>query len=245
MRGRQENVCLKRVKEYSDKNSIEYYCNDSQRIYVFLKSATPNPADSNFPDFLCKNGFIEHFQITAAKETKKGSAHNTTQAQFEREASKKFQQIQEVLEKAAPENSLTCEINKMKPPTYNYEQYVASFQKNWEHHIDSFRKYDSRVETGIFLVEYQGPLFKILRNGKSVGFYRLHKDVGMLEYIAKDKDQLSHVIFVDSLSCEVIELNAIPSLIKQAPTDISFEPGSFKHICMNIGVNIDITKFEG
>lgn len=215
-----------------------------QKICGLLKSVVPNPAQSSFPDFLFENGFIEHFQITAAKETKKGSVHKQTQARFHRETAKKFQQMSEALQKAMPENSLTCEINEMEPPPYTYEQYIASFQRNWQHHIDSLQKYTGCREIGIFLVEYQGPPFKILWKGEFVDFYGLHKDVPMLEYIANYKDHLSYVIFVDSLSCEVIKLDDIPALIKQVPVDICFEPGRLKQTCIHFGVNVATNGFE-
>lgn len=244
MRGEQENACLERVKEHLKMNSARCYCNNLQKICGFLKSAIPNPAQSNFPDFLFENGFIEHFQITAAKESKKGSVHKQTQARFYRETAKKFQQMSEALEKAMPENSLTCEVKEMKTPLYTYEQYMASFQRNWQHHINSLQKYTGCREIGIFLVEYQGPVFKMLCNRRLVDCYWLHKDIGMLEYIASYKDQLSYVIFVDSLSCEVIKLDDIPALIKQVPADICFEPGRLKQTCIHFGVNVATNGFE-
>ena len=70
MRGEKEINCLTRVKQNLGRNSVHYFCSDPQKIIRILKSARPNPAQSNFPDFLFENGFIEHFQITASRETK-------------------------------------------------------------------------------------------------------------------------------------------------------------------------------
>jgi len=61
MRGEQETNCLTRVKQNLDRNSVHYFCSDPQKIIRILKSARPNPAQSNFPDFLFENGFIVSF----------------------------------------------------------------------------------------------------------------------------------------------------------------------------------------
>lgn len=42
---------------------------------TLLRSASPNPELSQFPDFITKDGFIEHFQITSSITTKKGATH--------------------------------------------------------------------------------------------------------------------------------------------------------------------------
>ena len=42
---------------------------------TLLRSANPNPEPSQFPDFITKDGFIEHFQITSSITTKKGATH--------------------------------------------------------------------------------------------------------------------------------------------------------------------------
>lgn len=114
MRGEQETNCLTRVKQNLDRNSVHYFCSDPQKIIRILKSARPNPAQSNFPDFLFENGFIEHFQITASRETRKGAEHRQRQAQFCKEAEQRFQRMGRELNDAPPANSLTREICEME-----------------------------------------------------------------------------------------------------------------------------------
>ena len=114
MRGEQETNCLTRVKQNLGRNSVHYFCSDPQKIIRILKSARPNPAQSNFPDFLFENGFIEHFQITASRETRKGAEHRQRQAQFCKEAEQRFQRMGRELNDAPPANSLTREICEME-----------------------------------------------------------------------------------------------------------------------------------
>lgn len=238
MRGEQESNCLTRVKQQLDIDSVHYFCSDPQRIIRILKSAKPNPAQSNFPDFLFENGFIEHFQITASRETRKGSEHRQKQALFCKEAERRFQRMCSELNDASPANSLTREIFEMEAPPYSYAMYETSFQKNWQHHIDSLQKYAGCRDVGVFLIEYQGPLFEVLQFGRFTGFYHLHQDARILQYMAVNKDKLSYVIFTDGQNCEAIELEHIPVLLQQVPCDIQFEPGCWKERYINLAIDI-------
>ena len=47
---------------------------------------------NDFPDFIFEDGFIEHFQVTSAKEGKKGSAHAKNEAECDRNFEKKCMQ---------------------------------------------------------------------------------------------------------------------------------------------------------
>ena len=238
MRGEQESNCLTRVKQQLDIDSVHYFCSDPQRIIHILKSAKPNPAQSNFPDFLFENGFIEHFQITASKETRKGAEHRKRQALFCKEVEQQLQRMGSALNDAFHTNSLTRETFEMEAPLYSYEMYAASFQKNWQHHIDSLQKYASCQDVGVFLIEYQGPLFEVLQCGRFAGFYHLYQDTQILQYMAAYKNKLSYVIFTDGQNCEVIELKYIPALLEQVPCDIQFEPGRWKERRVNLAIDI-------
>ena len=170
MRGEKEINCLTRVKQNLGRNSVHYFCSDPQKIIRILKSARPNPAQSNFPDFLFENGFIEHFQITASIETRKGAEHRQRQAQFCKEAEQRFQRMGRELNDAPPANNLTREICEMEAPPYSYEMYEASFRKNWQHHINSLQKYTGCRDVGIFLMEYQGPFLRQCSTAGSQAF---------------------------------------------------------------------------
>lgn len=238
MRGEEESKRLDWVKQKVKCNSVWYFCEDRQKIACILKNAEPNSAPSEFPDFLFETGFIEQFQITASKETKKGALHRKEQERFYKEAEQRLQAMREELEQAPPANELTYEICKMKAPMYSYEMYEHSFHKNWQHHMDSLEKYTGCREVGVFLISYRGPLFKTMRQGELLGFYHLHQDAGMLRYIEQYQDKLSYVVFEDGQNCEVIELEKIPALIEGVPCNIQFEPGRWRECRANLAVDI-------
>ena len=83
-RGEQELYCLNFIKEHLESDSMFYGMSkeDCDRIEKMILSAVPNPRSSEFPDFICDGGFIEHFQISSGKTTKKGSLHKQNEAKF-------------------------------------------------------------------------------------------------------------------------------------------------------------------
>ena len=173
MRGEQESCCLAWVKEHLYGPDTRFFCHDKRKIAAILKRAKPNLEASKFPDFVFEDGFIEHFQITASKENKKGSCHKQTQAEFHREMDCIQENLRQELEKSPLpiKNTISTTSYKMIPPEYSYEKFQSSFRKNWEHHIHSLEKYTGAKNIGIFLVEYVGPLFKTMRGGKFAHFY--------------------------------------------------------------------------
>ena len=74
-RGEQEKRCFdcaKKLLEESYYKSVVLE-NELDSIRRIFQTAIPNTKPSQFPDFIFENGFIEHFQVTSAKETKKGA----------------------------------------------------------------------------------------------------------------------------------------------------------------------------
>ena len=55
---------------------------DRREIEQILRKAQPNENISQFPDFLFDRGFIEHFQITSSKTTRKGAEHAKKEEEF-------------------------------------------------------------------------------------------------------------------------------------------------------------------
>ena len=50
-----------------------------------IRKANANNKSSEFPDYIFDNGFIEHFQITSSKVTRKGSGQIIKEKSFERQ----------------------------------------------------------------------------------------------------------------------------------------------------------------
>lgn len=86
-----EQECIDKFCTYlQSKKSLRM--NIEQRLLSIIVNARPNPESSLFPDFLFDGGFIEHFQVSAANENKKGSKHNIAVNDFERESKETFEQ---------------------------------------------------------------------------------------------------------------------------------------------------------
>lgn len=56
---------------------------DRFEIASILRTAKPNERLSEFPDFIFQKGFIEHFQITSSKTTRKGAEHKKDEQAFQ------------------------------------------------------------------------------------------------------------------------------------------------------------------
>lgn len=69
MRGEQEKKCFEQIKSQAYQEGDEHLLN-------LWNVAMLNVDCNAFPDFVLPDGFIEHFQVTAANETRKGSKHN-------------------------------------------------------------------------------------------------------------------------------------------------------------------------
>lgn len=243
MRGEAEKECLKHLKiSILDPDAVgkqrmncNYWCKGFDNINNAVFSARLNSDLNRFPDFLFKGGFIEHFIVTAAKETKKGSKYKEKEAIIDRNWERLYEmEKEEFLKSSFVPRQMTIITKREKMLEFSYENYKKSFHKNWENHIDSLKKYSGAKDMGIFLVEYQGALLKKMVNGNFKGFYHLHMDKEMLAYIYRWKEFLKYLIFVDGQHYEMISFDEIPSLIKNIPKGIIFDPGVLKKGRINI-----------
>ena len=58
-------------------NNIE---NDNYLLKM-LKDVSPNPKESEFPDFLSNDAIVEHFSFTSSKDNRKGSSFKKEQSE--------------------------------------------------------------------------------------------------------------------------------------------------------------------
>lgn len=90
MRGKEEHDCLEHLKiSILDPDALgkqrmkcNYCCKERGIIVDTLFRAEQNPQKSEFPDFIFEDGFIEHFSVSASKETKKGSEYRSKIAEI-------------------------------------------------------------------------------------------------------------------------------------------------------------------
>lgn len=221
MRGDKELQCLELVKNNFPKD-YAYQKGMNEQNFQLLKNIVdtvkPNSEINDFPDFISKDSFIEHFQITSSVETKrKGSAQSKRDAIFEQDFQKGIKRAQKSGYKGV-----------IHPQTYkvtghSYENLKNSFIKNWKNHIESLRKYEKSYKTGIFLIQYSdfalemGELLPEDAPKDKVSDvkhnYYLSKDKDLLKYIAEFENEIRFVVFVNTEAFEIIDLKEIKNKV--------------------------------
>lgn len=213
---------------------------DRTELENILRIAKPNPSKSVFPDFIFPNGFIEHFQVTSSRDNRKGSEHIKQMNQFRANVEKQTEQIRQEWDKIPSFDQIRSKSWAIPNPQHSHDFLIHSFQKNWEHHLNSLSSYTGDTDIGIFLIEYSDFALSMIENvyagwidGMSQGdmreqekfkCYRLTRDKKMLEYIYQFRNQIQYVIFVYCQGIEIIKTENIPYLLKLMPWEYVIYP---------------------
>lgn len=239
-RGEREKRAFEIVKNYLSKNNNKIYFGlfqkDIDELKNIFSNSTPNEKLSQFPDYIFKNGFIEHFRVTSSQENKKGA--------------KQFRKKNEFFKKVNSEKKVfkdeTKNINgiekhwTMKYPEHNYKCFEKSFKSNFENHIKSVNKYIGNKNKGIFIIEYSDFVLEMyeniysdwidymsngdMREPEKLDCYRLTRDKNLLNYVYSFNQYLKYVIFIyENTRCEIIKLENIPYLLKLLPYDYAID----------------------
>ena len=245
MVGEKEQRCLNTViRSLNSEGSLKKYFgllkNDIDEINDILKTAESNEKLSEFPDFVFKNGFIEHFQITSSKANKDGAKQLEELSRFKNKVEKATKILEEEWNDNPDCNKIRSESWAMKYPKHSYEYLCDSFKKSWENHIESYNKYTGNKHIGVFMIEYSdlaltmyenvyadwiyGMVNGDFREPEKIQIYRLTRDKNLLKYIYSFKENLKYVFFVYGKDCEIIKLESIPYLLKLMPWDYVIAP---------------------
>lgn len=237
-RGEQEKHCIDWVNNLFSQRRGTYLGEYGDWVFVkeAFEKAKPNSASSEFPDFLFEGGFIEHFQVTSTIENSKGSEFRKEQNTFHKKCEENIKTMADRPITPFGTVSLTSCPMDMKSPDSSYENFKRSFQKNWSHHIDSRKAYDSFGKS-IFLIEMVGNPITIEENGTFKCFYKLAYDNDILEYIYSFKE-VEYVVFTYSDQCEVVSISEIPNYKKCLPNNMHFGVGN--HTEINLQVVLDV-----
>lgn len=204
---------------------------DIKNLIELLNKMKANTNSNKFPDFVFKDSFIEHFEITSSLENRKGS-NQKRQSKILNENSQK-----DFLKQMNNNN-----LNNLIMSSYNREferhshKYITtSFKKNWKTHINSFEKADNSYKTGIFLIEYKDSVLEtafVRKNELTQIFdtYRITGDKFLLEWIYSYREKIDYLIFINPVvaSIEVIKINTIPNIIKEIPEAIHLPTVGFE-----------------
>lgn len=227
MRGDKEAACLKYVNEHIREAFFPQMGEEEQIEFAqVLNTAIPNSEANDFPDFIISNGFIEHFEINASHETKKGSAQRIEEGEFNKNALTDFSEIPCHHTPNAIEFQAIKE--RMNSPKYTHENLLLSLNKNFQKHIGKAHKYKKCEGFRIFLIENSGATFTVLHDGCYQGeLYRPSFDREFLNYLSSNGTDLTHIVFRSTQLIEVIAISKIPELLAGLEPGITFKPGRF------------------
>ena len=155
MRGEQEQKCLDTVKSIlrTKKNCLDCL-DENDDLLKNINLAKANKQASKFPDFVFEGGFIEHFQVSASKETAKGSSFKHKESKYKIQTEQKCQEYQsQWMSEPFRPNTFISIPHEVIFDENSYEYFVNSFKRNFEKHIESLKKYDGQKQEGIFLIE--------------------------------------------------------------------------------------------
>ncbi len=242
MRGDREQKCINKVRKRILNTDIKDFfgltLEEINEITEAINKAKQNKNKSTFPDFVLKNGLIEHFRITSSVENSKGAKQIKKESLFNEKVTKEVERLKEEWE-----NSNECGYAKnswaMKYPEHSYEFLKNSIEKNFEKHMESFGKYQGCKKLSVFMIEYTDSALEMfedvfedwvdgmsdgdIRKPEHLKTYRLTRDKEMLNYIYKYKDCIKYVVYVYDDGCEIIKLESIPYLIKLIPWNYRIE----------------------
>ncbi len=261
MRGEKEQYCLDLIRselfcnlrnnhallEMDDeafKSEYYRYCNGSFIEHCFgmvenemkeladiIRVARPNPSSSEFPDFIFKNGFIEHFQITSSRETRKGATHTKKECDFQRKVTAEMEELEQQRSETPSFDEVRSASWEMQNPEHSHALLVNSFKQNWEKHLGSVKKYSGPKEIGVFLIAYPEIALRMeevvpgdwvdgmtsgdMYAGEKFSEYRFSRDKSLLSYIYGFRAEIKYVIILNANRYEVIRTEAIPYLLKR------------------------------
>lgn len=219
---------------------------DRSEIVEILRKAKPNERASDFHDFVFDCGFIEHFQISSSKLSRKGAAHTKKMMEFKAGIKKDVEKTKAECNEFLQIQNASDKYWAISNPEHTYEFLKGSFKIHWEKHIRSLEAYSGNKDCGIFMIEYTDMALEMFenicsdwKNGMSQGDmrvperildYRLSRDKAMLEYIYGYRDQIKYVVFVYSSGVEVIRVENIPYITNLLPWQYTVKAKNVIHI---------------
>ena len=228
---------------------------DIAEVFQALNKSEENTKPSEFPDFVCENGFIEHFEITSSNETRKGSTKKIDQFLFNKDIIPKIEEFNRSCDNMEVGETRSESWSK-KDVSHSYENLTKSFKNNLTKHIGSADNYSGKKDLKIYLVEYgdfgiemcedigSNPEY-YARNKRKPDHcwnYRLSRDKNMLRYIYDYKDDIDYIIMNYHDYCEIVKVSSIPLIIKCLPYDyVIIGRESFirrSQINTRVGINI-------
>lgn len=232
---------------------------DSKQLEQILRIAQTNEKLSEFPDFKFDYGYIEHFQVSSSKLTRKGAEHIREMNCFVSNVNAETESLKQAWNKTPSFDKVRSKHWTMNNPKHSHSFLINSFKTHWKNHIDSLNNYTGNKDVGIFMIEYTDIALAMVENvyndwisGMSQGdmrtpekfhCYRLTRDKVLLDFIYQYKDKIKYVIFVYHEGFEIIKLESIPYLLKLIPWEYDIHPLVVENIASLYNIS-DSTDFR-
>ena len=229
-----ELTCLNLVKEAYESNTCLFglEINDKDTLWHLLENCTSNK-DTKFPDFIGDQGFIEHFQISSSKTTKKGQEHTKRLNQFKKQSENIINNLNHEEIDIHKPLEIAHITNIMKYPEHFYEYLLESLKSTWDKHLNSLNNYKGPNSIKVFMIQYndigalqmyenypneiEGIFIGDFPKHKTID-YRFTRDNYILDYLYKYNQIIDYAIFISyNKYVEIIKICNIPKLKKMNP----------------------------
>ncbi len=217
MRGESEKRALDSVKKTIENSGALCFGDIDNLVFEKIFLAKPNPNPSHFPDFLFEGGFIEHFQVSTSKKTRKGSELIKNAKEVESKLKKEFEQANSGL--FVPK---TCGF---QVKDCSYRNYCDGFRETWDNHFSKLERVKEQFDTRIFLIEHTDKLLQVYdTEHHQIGEYSLGFDEKLLSFIFEYRTNLEYVIYLNNGLVQIINVEKISDVIEKISNRFVIEP---------------------
>ena len=234
--------CFNKIKDsflYSKGITKVFDNSDYLTMESILNSAHQNEKHNDFPDFFFDGGIIEHFEVTASDETRKGSQYKVDDAYCQREKEKHFKQLdKEFIESHHHPGTMTTQTVEDTHECFSYESFVKSFKRNTGHHLKSLRNSEYVNQVVVFLIEQQSARLCIYVNDVFNRFYKLSEDKNLLQYMKETLVGVNYIIFNVTDEYEIIDLSKIDLMIARAKENLDIRGGRQKNVSIKLYIDL-------
>lgn len=237
MERKNETECIENILELYSKAVFDNV--GKTAFHAIFDTVKPNNRVNDFPDFFFEGGVLEHFEVSAGKEGRKGSSFKIGQAKSQREDNKETEEANKVFMESE-RHPQTCYVLSQthKYENFSYQCFLESLKKNLESHIRSFLKSGAVGKAVVFVIENQSGQLTVWKDGRFIGFQCLAQDRGALEILREAAGKVRYVFYVSADRLECIDLSKIEGLIKSAPSGLDIRVG--RKIEASIHLYIDL-----
>lgn len=210
------------------------FTHDDKRELTELFEKLKQNEETAYPDFFGPHGCVELFRISSSREGRKGGPEQRIE---DGKLMSEVNRDDKNEELGAPGAHQYCRVR----PAHSYEALTEHLRKQFSKHLESMRKGEFDSALTVFIVELNDPdlecmfvpasgtvpdgisfgdLWPAYSGGKRWGPYRLSRDRGNLQWLARQTERVHYVVFLGPAGIEVINLGRVDALVPFLPWDL-------------------------